>query len=833
MEKTDVERDVGYTEDDLLEAREAASSMSLEEVTKVMKSVVKVHEHDPNFPHSLLIRIDAFLENSEVLEHPERHSDLVAEMKVEAALILNNSPYASVRSAVDNKDDPSIPCSTIRAWVIGTVFSFIMSAVNQFFSIRQPRVSIPSNVAQLLAYPIGKAWEKTVPTYEISLWGQKINLNPGKFSKKEHMLIAIMASTSMSLPISSLVAWTQILPQQFNQQYARSFGYRICLGISTNFIGYGLAGMTREFLVYPAYCIWPASITTISLNSALHEREGKAVPGPFGRIYHMSRYHFFLLTFGAMFVYFWFPNYFFTTLTYFSWMTWIAPTNKHNSIVNGFKNGLGMFNPWPTFDWNILLYDGLDPLMVPFFVTANRTLGMWLLGFVILAIFYTNTWNTGYFPINTNLVHDHFAKPYNVSRVVDDQGMFDLQRYVGYSGAYLSAALAVVYGCYYAIYTSAIVYVVLFHCNEFVNNLRPLWLKIRRKKGNKEETGHGYQDIHNRLMSAYKEVPGWWYLVTLLISAGFGWAGIAGWPTHTTLWVVPFGVLLAIIFMIPIGIINAMTGVHVTLNVLAEFIGGMWVEGNALAMNFFKLYGFITCAHAITFANDLKLAHYLKIPPRATFWAQMVATLISTFICNLVMEVQMDIKNVCTPKAPMRFYCPNINGFFSASVLWGTIGPAKMFSHTGQYALLLLGFPLGALSTVLYYFLVRKFRRSKWLRALHPVALWYGGLGWSPYSFSYAWPSIPVAWLSYLYVKKHFPQFWAKYNFVLSASLAAAIPVASIIMVFSVQWAEIELKWWGNTQPSIGCEGTPCTLKALGKGERFYPWWDPAVHPAP
>jgi OPT family small oligopeptide transporter len=416
-------------------------------------------------------------------------------------------------------------------------------------------------------------------------------LNPGKFSKKEHMLIAIMASTSMSLPISSLVAWTQILPQQFNQQYARSFGYRICLGISTNFIGYGLAGMTREFLVYPAYCIWPASITTISLNSALHEREGKAVPGPFGRIYHMSRYHFFLLTFGAMFVYFWFPNYLFTTLTYFSWMTWIAPTNKHNSIVNGFKNGLGMFNPWPTFDWNILLYDGLDPLMVPFFVTANRTLGMWLLGFVILAIFYTNTWNTGYFPINTNLVHDHFAKPYNVSRVVDDKGMFDLQRYVGYSGAYLSAALAVVYGCYYAIYTSAIVYVVLFHHSEFVNNLRPLWLKIRRKKGSKEETGYGYQDVHNRLMSAYKEVPGWWYLVTLLISAGFGWAGIGGWPTHTTLWVVPFGVLLAIIFMIPIGIINAMTGVHVTLNVLAEFIGGMWVEGNALAMNFFKLYG--------------------------------------------------------------------------------------------------------------------------------------------------------------------------------------------------------------------------------------------------
>ncbi len=35
-----------------------------------------------------------------------------------------------------------------------------------------------------------------------------------------------------------------------------------------------------------------------------------------------------------------------------------------------------------------------------------------------------------------------------------------------------------------------------------------------------------------------------------------------------------------------------MTGIEITLNVLAEFIGGMIVEGNALAMNFFKSYGY-------------------------------------------------------------------------------------------------------------------------------------------------------------------------------------------------------------------------------------------------
>ncbi|MCV5191696.1 OPT/YSL family transporter, partial [Escherichia coli] len=85
---------------------------------------------------------------------------------------------------------------------------------------------------------------------------------------------------------------------------------------------------------------------------------------------------------------------------------------------------------------------------------------------------------------------------------------------------------------------------------------------------------------------------------------------------------------LAIIFVIPLGIIKAMPGIEVTLNVLAEFIGGSWVQGNALAMNYFKSFGYVTCAHAVWFANDLKLAHYVKIPPKHTFAAQVVATLV-------------------------------------------------------------------------------------------------------------------------------------------------------------------------------------------------------------
>lgn len=767
-------------------------------------------------------------------------------MKLEAALITNNSPYAEVRAVVDNKDDPTMPVSTIRAWTIGIIFSIFLAFVNQLFSIRQPAIRFDTNVAQLLAFPVGKAWEKFMPRVDIPVpfTNIKLPLNPGRFNKKEHMLIAIMANTSRSAPYTNFIIWTQVLPHMFNQQYARSFAYIFTNAFGTNFIGYGLAGLTRKFLVYPSYCVWPLSLVTIALNSALHEEDNHSVAGPFKKLWSISRYNFFLVTFAGMFCYFWFPNYIFQVLSYFSWMSWIAPNNLNLSTITGFNNGLGLFNPIPTFDWNVVCFS-FDPLIVPSFSSFNSSAGMFLTGFFILALWYSNTWNTGYIPINSNKTWDHFGKRYNVSRTIDDRGMYDEAKYMQYSAPYLSAANSLVYGFFFAVYAAVVTHVLLYHRYEVAMGFKNLWssLRFRKKTETAEEdvdadgtvraNSGEYKDVHNRLMAVYPEVSEWWYLGTLVISIAFGIVGIVCWPTHTSPAVVFYGIWLCLVFVIPIGIVNAMTGIEVTLNVLAEFIGGMIVEGNALAMNFFKSYGYVTCAHAISFANDLKVAHYVKIPPRVTFAGQMVATLISTIVCTGVIMFQMDIADVCTENAPMRFYCPSPTTFFTASILWGTIGPIKVFGKDGQYAWLLMGFPIGIILVVGFWSLKKWFPNSQGLRQVHIVAAISGSLLWAPYSYSYSWPCVPIAWLSWIYIRKRYLAFWSKYNFVLAASWSSAIAIAAIVMLFSVQWAGIEINWWGNTQVSVGCEGKACLLHKLAPGERFYPWWDGTKIPAP
>lgn len=56
----------------------------------------------------------------------------------------DDSPYPEVRAAVANFDDPNMPVSTLRAWLFGICWSFILPGINQFFYFRYPTISVSS-----------------------------------------------------------------------------------------------------------------------------------------------------------------------------------------------------------------------------------------------------------------------------------------------------------------------------------------------------------------------------------------------------------------------------------------------------------------------------------------------------------------------------------------------------------------------------------------------------------------------------------------------------------------------------------------------------------------
>ena len=252
---------------------------------------------------------------------------------------------------------------------------------------------------------------------------------------------------------------------------------------------------------------------------------------------------------------------FFNALSIFNWMSWIAPNSLILNTIVGSVNGLG-FNPIPTFDWNTVTAL-VDPLVVPFFTTANLCGGMAIFAFPVIAVWWTNAWNTGYLPINTNRTYDRFGNFYNVSRAINDQGHFDKESYEAYSPAYMGAANAIVYLAFFAVYSALVSYAILFHRHEIMLGFRnlyrslPGWRFWRKKEQGEREKAEGYDDLHNRLMARYPEVSEWWYFLVLVVALIFGVVAISTWETYTTPAVTVYGLIMCAFFVIPVGIIYA------------------------------------------------------------------------------------------------------------------------------------------------------------------------------------------------------------------------------------------------------------------------------------
>lgn len=144
----------------------------------------------------------------------------------------------------------------------------------------------------------------------------------------------------------------------------------------------------------------------------------------------------------------------------------------------------------------------------------NQWVGMCLGFFMIIGIYWTNKWDTAYLPINSNKVFANDGSRYNVTKILNDDGIFDNEKYQVYSEPYMSAANITVYFWFFALYTATISYTALYHRHELASGFRGFWRSVKKtfKKGDGQfgdDDDDLGEDIHFRLMRSYKEVSVW------------------------------------------------------------------------------------------------------------------------------------------------------------------------------------------------------------------------------------------------------------------------------------------------------------------------------------
>jgi OPT family small oligopeptide transporter len=437
---------------------------------------------------------------------------------------------------------------------------------------------------------------------------------------------------------------------------------------------------------------------------------------------------------------------------------------------------------------------------------------------------------SAYMPILSAAVFDNRGKPYEVNKILTDNFLFDREAYENYSRVFLPITYVLSYALQFAALTALISHTALWHGKDIMNKLRRSWAEIRRKSGlgyeslpeNPGVNGHtssprvfranttssepelenllNLEDVHNRLMRRYEDVPVLWYIVTGVSMTAIGIFVVEFYPIHLP-W---YGLLLALsigaVLFIPIGIVMAMTGQQSSIYLICQLISGVAFPGRPVANMVFTTYGYITSTQGLKFSSDLKLGHYMKVPPKILFNLQLSATIVSSLTQIGVLNWMLRfIPRICTPEAINGFTCPIARVHFNGSILWGVVGPARFFGPGALYRPLIWAFLVGFIAPVIIWLIARNDPHSI-LRKIN-LAIVFGSVSWIPPATGLNFSVWAIVCYVFNYeIAKRKPQWWEKYTMPLSAALDSGVAVGVVIIFFGIiypGWMS-GFKWWGT-----------------------------------
>lgn len=696
---------------------------------------------------------------------------------------VNDSPVEEVRLTVAITDDPTLPCLTFRTWFLGIISCAALAFLNQFFGYRQNALSVSSVSAQILVLPVGKLMAATLPTKQIKIPGTKwsLSLNPGPFNIKEHCLITIFANAGVSgvyaLNIVTIVK--AFYHRQIDPVAA------MLLTHSTQLLGYGWAGIFRKFLVDSPYMWWPSNLVQVSLFRALHEVEVRRKGG-------LTRLQFFITVSVSSFCYYIIPNYLFPSITALSFVCWIWKDSVTAQQIGAGVRGLGVGSI--ALDWSTIAAFVGSPLATPGFAIINMLVGFILIVYVVTPLAYwSNLYKAKRFPIISAHVFDASGAPYNISAILTEKTFeFNHEGYDGYSKVNLSIFFVLIYGLSFAVLAATVSHVALFHG-------RTIWKQTKASFADK------FGDIHTRMMRKnYEAVPQWWFHSLLIAVVAVSLLACEGFGRQLQLpyWGVVLAMALAFVFTLPVGVIAATTNQPAGLNVVSEMIIGYMYPGKPLANVVFKTYGTISMSQAITFLSDFKLGHYMKIPPKSMFLVQLVGTVITSLVSfGTAWWLLTSIPHICDqsklpPGSPWT--CPGDDVFYNASIIWGVVGPLRMFGKLGLYPGMNYFFLFGLVAPVPVWYFARKYPEKEWIRYINVPIILSGTMGMPVAKAvnSVSWFAVGI--IFNLFVYRRFKGWWARHNYILSAGLDIGVAFMGTLCYFTLQFYGVDgPAWWG------------------------------------
>ncbi|KAH0827049.1 OPT oligopeptide transporter [Lanmaoa asiatica] len=714
-------------------------------------------------------------------------------------------------------DDPSLNPWTFRAFFLGLGLSAFGGSLAEIYYFKPQTVSVSLMFLAIVSYVLGFAMETFVPRRGLLRY-----LNPHPFNKKENAFIIIMASAAANSALATEVLAVQRLYYNITPNVATS----IFLLFSSQLLGYGIGGVLR--------------CSRYSTSSSECKSYSVAV-------YRSVAY----LRTSSIFIWEIFPEWIFPLLTGLSIICLAVPNNAAVSRVFGGSNGnegLGLLSI--CFDWQYIS-GGFNPMTIPLKAQVGSRV-------IFVAVFYNNIWESQNFPFLSQLLFYENGTVYDQLLILNsnyevDPTLLAEQGLPYYAGTWVVYLLGTNLGL-----AATFTHLLLWNRDDLrdawswmaPSNLRKRWQEFRWKNVNwkfwkddgMREQPKGDEDIdpHYAQMLKYPDAPNSWYYVTFLVS--FVVALVVIYKSDSTLpwWGFIISVFLATVSIVFCGALYAITGMGISIQTFVQMIAGYLHPGMPMANMYFVLYSYSkftsmylrdtsqptlfsdTVSQAILLLRDLKIGQYSKLPPRASFTAQIIGTLLGAilnyFLMNSIIDSQREIllsvqgTNIWSGQQPQQYN--------SQAIAWGGLSH-QLFSVGMRYQWVPWSYLVGLAAPVPFWLIHRYWPK---LRAdyLYTPIIWYGlnfrvtdsasyvpsfsgFIGWLCVGINSSVLSyMTVAFISQWWVRTRYPRWFQKYNYIVGAALDGGTQVMVFILSFAVLGAagttHLFPAWWGANQ---------------------------------
>lgn len=229
---------------------------------------------------------------------------------------------------------------------------------------------------------------------------------------------------------------------------------------------------------------------------------------------------------------------------------------------------------------------------------------------------------------------------------------------------------------------------------------------------------------------------------------------------------------------------------------------GYIYPGRPIGLLVFKHYIIGNEFQALGLISELKLAHYMKIPPKTMFVAQLAGTLVTTFISlGTCWRMLSNIENICDPKRLPKgspWTCPGFTIGYGSSAIWGVIGPSRVFFPNGLYSNLYWFLFFGFFATVFVWVLLKSFPQKKWLNSINVPNILSAISSWPVASAANYWSWSAVGILYNVFVYRRYKKWWSTYNYALANALDIGVAILGTLTMLTLGVGGVYgVNWWG------------------------------------